>query len=245
MARGRGVGGRQSGGRDHLREMQAVPEDDALESPVQPVQIGGEDIVAERRTVRPALGQPLPPQRGLGTCTRKQHRGRRGGRPPRADQVVAPVRRGAHDPLGLDDTQHKPGARGAILSQSQPEGLPGLGQHRRQHREALLRQHQIAEPVDRGKRRGQPLQHDADLPAPARQCRPRPEPERCQAHRRMAFFLGERDRHPWRRRELVKRLQAGRRSGRTDGDSHEKEEENNSARSHHEPPLPVFPVRGE
>ena len=155
------------------------------------------------------------------------------------------MRRGAHDPLGLDDTQHKPGARGAILSLSQPEGLPGLGQHRRQHREALLGQHQIAEPVDRGKRRGQPLQHDADLPAPARQSRPRPEPERRQAHRRMAFFLGERNRRAWRRPELVKRLQIERGIGGPDGIGHKKEEKNNGARPHHEPSLPVFPVRGE
>ena len=61
----------------------------------------------------------------------------------------------------------------------------------------------------------------------------------------MAFFLGERDRRTWRRPELVKRLQIGRRIGGPDGHSHEKEEKNNSARSHHEPSLPVFPVRGE
>ena len=204
VARGGGVGGRHSGGRDHVREMQAVPAHDTLEGPVEPVEIGGEDVVAERRTVRPALGQPLPPQRGLGTGARKQHRDRRGGRPPRADQVVAPVRRGAHDPLGLDNAQYTPRACGAVLCQPQPEGLAGLGQHRRQHREALLGQHQIAEPVDGGKRRRQPLQHDADLPAPAREAGPRPEPERRQAHRRMAFLLGERHRRSGRRRRTRK-----------------------------------------
>ena len=61
----------------------------------------------------------------------------------------------------------------------------------------------------------------------------------------MAFFLGERDRRAGRRRELVKRLQIGRRSGRTDRHSHKKEEKNNGARSHHEPSLPVFPIRDE
>ena len=61
----------------------------------------------------------------------------------------------------------------------------------------------------------------------------------------MAFFLGERDRRTGRRRELVKRLQIRRRISGPDGHSHEKEEKNNGARSHHEPSLPVFPVRGE
>ena len=61
----------------------------------------------------------------------------------------------------------------------------------------------------------------------------------------MAFFLGERYRRTGRRRELVKRIQIRRRISGPDGHSHEKEEKNNSARSHHEPSLPVFPVWGE
>ena len=61
----------------------------------------------------------------------------------------------------------------------------------------------------------------------------------------MAFFLGERDRRAWCRRELVKRIQIRRGIGGPDGHSHKKEEKNNGARSHHEPSLPVFPVWGE
>ena len=61
----------------------------------------------------------------------------------------------------------------------------------------------------------------------------------------MAFFLGERDRRTWCRPELVKRLQIGWGIGGPDRIGHKKEEKNNSARSHHEPSLPVFPVRSE
>ena len=193
---------------------------------------------------RPALGQPLPPQCGLGTAAGKQRGWRRLGRSPGTDQVIAPVRRGADDPFGLDDPEHKPGAGGPRLSASETESLAGLGQHRRLHRETVLAQHQIGEPVNGGKGWRQPLQHGADLPASPRQPGPRPEPERRQAHRPMAFLLGEfHCRTAATRRDLIKRRQIGRRLRRANGCSQDEIKSDKGGRSHHEPSLPVFSVR--
>ena len=93
--------------------MQTVPQDQPLEGPVEAVEIGGEDVVRERRPLRECLGQQEPPARGLVRIGREQQGGGRFGRGPGTAQPVASVGRRTRDPRRLDDPEHTRGARRA------------------------------------------------------------------------------------------------------------------------------------
>ena len=88
---------------------------------------------AERGAVLPSLAHPAPPARVLRATAGEQHRRREIGLGPVAHEVVAPVRHGAHDPLGLDNADDTACARSTGAVPAEPEGTVGLRQHRRHH----------------------------------------------------------------------------------------------------------------
>ena len=210
----------------HPGAVEPVPEHHALEGAVEAVEVGGEDVVGQCGALRPALGQQAPPAGVLPGVAREQHGRRRLGRAPGTHQPVAPIRHCAHQPRRLQDPEHPPGARraragrfsgtsvsGTSVSGTsvQPEGAAGLGQDRRQHREPVPAQHEIAEAVDRGQLRAVPVQHGGDLPGAPREARARPEPQCGQADGGRALLLGEGHVRSGLRCERLQVREAGRR----------------------------------
>ena len=66
----------------HPRTAEPVPEHHPLEGAVEAVEVGGEDVVGQRHTLRPALAQQAPPTSVLPGVAREQHGGGRLGREP-------------------------------------------------------------------------------------------------------------------------------------------------------------------
>ena len=155
----------QNRGGDHPRQMRMPPAHEALEGSIEPVEIGGEHVFGEGSSARPPVAEPFAPEHGLLFIAGEQHRSRRRGFRPGAEEEVAPVGRRAHDALRLQDAQHAGGRRGPCSVPSEPEGLGSLGQHRRHDGEAMGAQRQGAEAIDVGQPVRVALQQACDLPA--------------------------------------------------------------------------------